>query len=183
MSLSDEKLIKGCIKGSREMQQALYDKYSGSMYAVACRYAKAQQEAEDILQEAFIKVFQCIDTFRQESSLGYWLKRIVVNTALNNQRGKLYLYPMVDVTELRHWHEDEMAISNYSHQELIEMVQELPDGCRVIFNLYAIEGYKHHEIAKELDISEGTSKSQYSRAKMLLQQKLTQRNTVRYGGE
>jgi len=183
LSLSDEKLIEGCIKGSRDMQQALYDKYSGKMYAVALRYAKAQQEAEDVLQEAFIKVFQSLDSFRMESSLGYWLKRIVVNTALNSQRGKLYMYPMVDVTELKSWKEESVAISDYSHQELIEMVQELPDGCRVIFNLYAIEGYKHHEIAKELNISEGTSKSQYSRAKMLLQQKLAQRNTIRYGGE
>ncbi len=181
MELSEDKLIKGCIKGDREMQQKLYDAYSGKMYAVALRYAKAQQEAEDILQEAFIKVFQNLDSFRSESSLLYWLKRIVVNTALNSQRGKLYLYPMVDVTELKEWNEDGAAVSDFSHQELLQMVQELPDGCRVIFNLYAIEGYKHHEIAKLLEISEGTSKSQYSRAKMLLQEKVANRNQIRYG--
>ena len=96
MALSEEKLVEGCIKGKREMQQALYEKFSGKMFAVALRYAKAQQEAEDILQEAFIKVFQSLDTFRGDSSLIYWLKRIVVNTALNHQRGKLYMYPMVD---------------------------------------------------------------------------------------
>ncbi len=181
MELSEEKLVQGCIKGNRDMQQALYDKYSGKMYAVALRYAKAQQEAEDILQESFIKVFQSLDTFRGESSLVYWLKRIVVNTALNSQRGKLYMYPMVDVTDLREWKQDSAAISDFSHQELLGMVQELPDGCRVIFNLYAIEGYKHHEIAKVLEISEGTSKSQYSRAKMLLQEKLAIRSQIRYG--
>lgn len=158
------------------MQQALYDKYSGQMYAVALRYAKMQQEAEDILQEAFIKVFQKIDTFRQDSSLVHWIKKVVINTALNSQRSKLYMYPMVDVEELKSWTQEGTAISDFSHQELLQMVQELPDGCRVIFNLYAIEGYKHHEIAKMLEISEGTSKSQYSRAKMLLQQKVLSKN-------
>lgn len=164
------------------MQQALYEKFSGKMFAVALRYAKAQQEAEDILQEAFIKVFQSLDTFRGDSSLIYWLKRIVVNTALNHQRGKLYMYPMVDVNDLREWKQDSSAISSFSHQELLSMVQELPDGCRVIFNLYAVEGYKHHEIATLLEISEGTSKSQYSRAKMLLQEKIANKNKIQYEG-
>ena len=169
-------MIEGCISGNREMQQALYDKYSGQMYAVALRYAKMQQEAEDILQEAFIKVFQKIDTFRKDSSLVHWIKRVVINTALNSQRSKLYMYPMVDVSDLQGWSQEGTAISDFSHQELLQMIQELPDGCRVIFNLYAIEGYKHHEIAKMLEVSEGTSKSQYSRAKMLLQQKVMSRN-------
>lgn len=181
MSFSDEKLIKGCQKGNREYQQALYDKYCDGMYLVALRYSKMQQEAEDILQEAFIKVFNNIKTFRKDSSLAYWIKRIVVNTALNHQRSKLYLYPMVDVTDLKHRSVDESAIANLSHEELLEMIQELPSGCQVIFNLFAVEGYKHNEIAEMLKISEGTSKSQYSRAKSILSEKILNQEKVRYG--
>jgi RNA polymerase sigma-70 factor (ECF subfamily) len=180
MSISEDKLITGCQKGKREYQQALYDKYCDGMYLVALRYSKMQQEAEDILQEAFIKVFKNIKDFRKDSSLAYWIKRIVVNTALNHQRSKLYLYPMVDVEDLKEWQDKESIISNLSHQELLEMIQELPGGCQVIFNLFAVEGYKHHEIAKELGISEGTSKSQYSRAKSLLVEKILSRE--RYNG-
>lgn len=180
MSFTDEELIDGCRKNNRHSQEALYKKYSGIMYGVALRYAKMQQEAEDILQESFVKVFQSIDKFREDSSLAYWIKRIVINTSLNHQRSKLYLYPMVDVEELKNWGWEGSILGDFSHQELLEMIQELPDGCRIIFNLYAIEGYKHHEIAKTLDISEGTSKSQYARAKMLLQQKIKDKTQINY---
>ena len=162
------------------MQRELYDRFSSQMYAVALRYARMQQEAEDILQEALIKVFQSLESFRRDSSLAFWIKKIVINTALNHQRSKLYMYPMVDVTELNNWEGQDVTLSNFHHNELIEMVQTLPDGCRIIFNLYAVEGYKHHEIAKILNISEGTSKSQYSRAKILLQEKVTTRNKIAY---
>ncbi len=180
MHYSDEELIEGCQSGSRAMQERLYQKYSASMFAVSLRYAKMRQEAEDILQESFVKVFQSIDKFRSDSSLGYWIKRIVINTALNHQRSKLYLYPMVDVNDLKNWSKDADAIGDYSYNELLKMITELPDGCRVIFNLYAIEGFKHHEIADMLEISEGTSKSQYARAKNLLKEKIEERSKVNY---
>jgi RNA polymerase sigma-70 factor (ECF subfamily) len=128
-----------------------------------------------------VKVFNKIDSFKGESTIGYWIKRIVINTALNYQRSKLYLYPMVDVEELSNQSQVETTLSNYSYQELLEMIKTLPDGCQVIFNLYAIEGYKHQEIAKMLEISEGTSKSQYARAKQLLQKKLESNQRVNYG--
>src|SRR5690606_18502428 len=99
-------------------------------------------------------------------------KRIVINTALNSQRSKLYLYPMVDVTDIQVSSDKEFALSGFHYEDLLKMIQELPTGCQVIFNLYAIEGYKHHEIATILNISEGTSKSQYARAKSLLQEML-----------
>lgn len=181
MSVSEEKLIKGCQKGKKEFQQALYNKYCDGMYLVALRYSKMQQEAEDIIQEAFIKVFKNINKFRKDSSLAYWIKRIVVNTALNHQRSKLYLYPMVDINDLDDWSEKENIIAGLGYEELLALIQELPTGCQVIFNLFAVEGYKHHEIAKKLNISEGTSKSQYSRAKVLLAEKIRMRDQVRYG--
>lgn len=181
MNFSEEKLIKGCQKGKREYQQALYDKYSNGMYLVALRYSKMQQEAEDVIQESFIKVFKNIKTFRKDSSLAYWIKRIVVNTALNHQRSKLYLYPMVDVSDLNHSSDKDNIVSALNYEELLALIQELPTGCQVIFNLFAIEGFKHHEIAKMLEISEGTSKSQYSRAKSLLSDKILSRESFRYG--
>lgn len=180
MHFSDEELIKGCCKENRQAQQRLYDTYASRMYPVALRYSKVQQEAEDIIQEAFLKVFKHIKNFRKDSSLTYWIKRIVINTALNHQRSKLYLYPMVDVNDLKNHQGNELILSNYSYQELLGFVRRLPYGCQVIFNLYAIEGYKHHEIAKMLDISEGTSKSQYARAKSLLKNWILKDNEVNY---
>ncbi len=180
MAISDDDLIQDCCKGERNAQQKMYDKYSGQMYSVALRYSKMQQEAEDILQEAFLKVFQNIKTFRKDSSLVYWIKRIVVNTALNHQRSKLYLYPMVDVNDLKNRYTEEVSIAGFGHEELLKLIRKLPAGCQVIFNLYAIEGYKHHEIAKELNISEGTSKSQYARAKSLLQGWVIENNKINY---
>lgn len=180
MLFSDEELIQGCCKGKRKAQQVLYDTYGPRMYAIALRYSKMEQEAEDILQEAFLKVFQNIKTFRKDSSLVYWIKRIVINTALNHQRSKLYLYPMVDVNDLKSHFSYELTLSAFSYKELLEMVRRLPTGSQVIFNLYAIEGYKHHEIAKMLEISEGTSKSQYARAKGLLKEWITESNRTDY---
>jgi RNA polymerase sigma factor (sigma-70 family) len=178
---SDKVLIKGCKKGKKRAQEGLYAKYSKSMFAIALRYAKVTQEAEDILQESFVKIFQNIRKFRGDSSLPFWIKRIVVNTALNHQRSKLFLYPMVDVVNIEDRLLSEDVFSQYSHQELIEMIMKLPDGCRVIFNMYAIEGYKHHEIAERLKISEGTSKSQYSRARKLLTKLLDSKGHTKYG--
>lgn len=181
MSITDDELIKGCKRQNRNVQEILYQKYSKGMLAVASRYVRLDQEAEDIVQEAFVKVFRSIGKFRRDSKLSYWIKRIVVNTALNHQRSKLYLYPMVDVYDLHDQSEDANALDDLSYEELLNMVQELPDGCRIIFNLYAIEGFKHHEIAKMLEISEGTSKSQYSRSKVLLQEKVLKKSKIKFG--
>ncbi|MEQ9301848.1 MAG: RNA polymerase sigma factor [Cyclobacteriaceae bacterium] len=181
MRETEEELLRGCREGRRSAQHELYQRYAKAMYAICLRYTKATAEAEDVLQEAFVKVFSKMDSFKGESTVGYWIKRIVINTALNHQRSKLYLYPMVDVEEMNDRSGTETTISNYSYQELLEMITSLPDGSQVIFNLYAIEGYKHQEIAKMLGISEGTSKSQYARAKQLLQKKLESHERVNYG--
>lgn len=180
--LSEQELIEGCREGKRSFQKALYDRYCRKMMVVCLRYAKTTAEAEDILQEGFVKVFQGIKNFRQESKLETWMTRIMVNTALNLQRKKLYLFPMVDVQEID-LPEEEISLSNVHFTQLLELIQSLPQGCRVVFNLFAIEGYNHKEIAELLGISEGTSKSQYSRARSLLQQKLLKDSSysIRYG--
>jgi len=180
--LSEDELIEGCKKGDRATQKALYDRYCRKMLAVCLRYSKTTAEAEDIVQEGFVKVFQGLKDFRKESRLDTWITRIMVNTSLNAQRKKLYLYPMVDVTEIV-LPEQEVSISGIHFNQLLEMIQALPHGCQVVFNLFAIEGYSHKEIAETLGISEGTSKSQFARAKSLLQAKILQEATYydRYG--
>jgi RNA polymerase sigma-70 factor (ECF subfamily) len=175
-----QELIDGCIAGDNKSQKAFYDLFSRKMYVVCLRYAKSDHEAEDVLQESFIKIFKSIGKFRGESRLEYWVKRIVINTALNHQRNKLYMYPMVDVEEVKQTFNHERIISDYHFEELLALVKELPSGCRVIFNLFGIEGYSHKEIGEMLNISEGTSKSQYSRAKKLLQQKILKDQASRY---
>lgn len=180
--LSEQELIEGCRSGDRSSQRALYERYSRKMLVVCLRYSKTTAEAEDILQEGFVKVFHALKDFRQESKLETWITRIMVNMALNSQRKKLYLYPMVDVQEID-LPEDEVSISGIHFSQLLEMIQSLPQGCQVVFNLFAIEGYNHKEIGEMLGISEGTSKSQYARARSLLQAKLLKESSYyqKYG--
>ncbi|MBT28227.1 RNA polymerase sigma factor [Chondrinema litorale] len=178
--IDEAKLIKGCSKNDRKAQEQLYEHYCKKMFAVCLRYCRKAEDAEDILQEAFVKVFNNISTFRKESSLFFWIKKIVINTALNYQRSKLYLYPMVDVSDLHYLSDKEFTLANIHYNDLLSLLQSLPDGCRIIFNLYAIEGYQHKEIAEMLGISIGTSKSQYSRAKYLLKEKIVSSEKVLY---
>ncbi|MFN8358097.1 MAG: RNA polymerase sigma factor [Spirosomataceae bacterium] len=172
--LSEQEIIHGCRSNDRAAQRRLYDLYAGKMHVVCLRYARTTAEAEDILQEAFIKVFEKIGTFRQECPLSVWIKRIVVNTALNHVRTYHRWQDTVDAETVEGEIEDEHSgVSGFHFQELLQLVRELPTGCQTVFSLYAIEGYQHNEIAQLLNISEGTSKSQYSRARMLLQRMLT----------
>ena len=174
------KLIEACVSEDRKAQKKLYDLFASKMMMICLRYSKSDLEAEDILQESFIKIFKNLKNLREYTNVAAWIKRIVINTALNYQRSKLYLYPMVDVEHLKITYDENIALSSFHQEELLNMIQELPLGCQVIFNLYAIEGYTHKEIAEKLDISEGTSKSQYSRAKSLLQIKLMESDRGNY---
>ena len=167
---TEAQLIQACLRNDRNAQRKLYNAYAGRMLVVCVRYVQNQAEAEDILQEAFIKIFQNLDKFRAESTLGAWIKRIVVNTAINQIRSQQHFQNMDDVQEYEDQVSDNQSgIEGIQFQELIGMIQKLPKGCRAVFNLFAIEGYKHHEIAEMLNITEGTSKSQYSRARVILQ--------------
>jgi RNA polymerase sigma factor (sigma-70 family) len=170
--ISDKALVDGCSKGDRKVQKDLYDLFSRKLLAICARYARSMPEAEDILQEGFIKAFDHIKNFRYESKLETWLTRIMINTALNYQRKKLYLFPMIDVEKVSLKEDESISLSGFNMSELLKFVQSLPDGCRVVFNMFAIEGYSHKEISEKLSISEGTSKSQYSRARQLLMQRI-----------
>lgn len=166
---NEDELIKGCCKNDRKYQRHLYDRYAGKMLVICLRYTKNQLEAEDILQESFIKVFDNIKKFRRECPLEQWIKRIVINTALKNNRSKLYMYPAVDIEHIENDFNDNLTLKDLNYKELLELIRQLPHRYQVSFNLYAIEGYQHKEIAEMLGISEGTSKSQFSRARVMLQ--------------
>lgn len=176
--LNENELIEACRKGNRASQKALYDRFCKKMMVVCLRYSRSTPEAEDILQEGFVKVFHGLEGFRQDAKLETWMTRIMVNTALNHHRKKLYLFPMVDVEEIE-IPQAEVSLSGMHFTQLLEMIQSLPQGCQVVFNLFAMEGYSHKEIAEMLSISEGTSKSQYARAKSLLQSKILKESNYR----
>ena len=176
--MNEQDLLEGCCRNDRKAQEYLYNQYSGKLYVIALRYTKSQQEAEDVIQEAFIKIFNKIGEFKRKSKLETWLTRVVINTALNSQRSKLYMFPMADVSEINL--EEDVSLARFEWQDLLKMIQSLPSGCQVIFNLFAIEGFNHNEIAEMLGISEGTSKSQYSRAKKLLKELISKNEMVKY---
>ncbi len=175
MSVTEAEIIEGCRAGKRELQKALYERYSGKMYNICLRYAKSKYEAEDILQEGFIKVFDKIGQFAGTGSFEGWIRRIVVNSALEVIRKRKIDFSSIDIKYVQDPHEHTFnTISTLNTKELLAIIQELPDGYKTVFNLYVIEGYQHSEIAEMLSISEGTSKSQLARARNLLQLKLNE---------
>jgi RNA polymerase sigma factor (sigma-70 family) len=168
----EEKLIDGCIAGKRDMQRLLYDLYAKKMMVVCLRYAPTTFEAEDILQEGFVKVFANIQNFKKDCPLEFWIRKIVVNTALKHLRQKTLLTVSHEAEEVENISAGDYNLNDYSMDELLGMIQSLAPRYRMVFNLYAIEGYNHKEIGEMLEISEGTSKSQYSRARAILQSML-----------
>ena len=166
---SESDLIEGCIQGNRKMQYELYERFSSKMYGVCLRYAANAEEAEDILQEGFIKVFNKIGSFRNEGSFEGWIRRIFVNTAIEHFRKKTYLQPITEYEESTVEGKYLSVLDNLAEKDIIRLVQQLSPGYRTVFNMYVVEGYTHKQIAEALGISEGTSKSQLSRAKLILQ--------------
>lgn len=173
MLLTEVEMIKGCIDGNRICQRELYDRFASKMLGVCMRYAKDRAEAEDMLQEGFIKVFKNIANFRDEGSFEGWIRKIMIFTAINlfNQRKRKFKESLDN--ELYDIAIDDQVIEKIAAKEIVALVQQMPEGYRTIFNLYAVEGYTHREIGEMMNIAEGTSKSQYSRAKQYMQQALT----------
>ncbi len=171
-ALTEAELIDGCLAGQAVAQKQLYERYSARMMAVCLRYAQTTFEAEDVLQEGFVTVYRTLGSFRRECPLEFWIRRIMVNAALRQHRRNAPLVAVSDGDYPETLASEEFTFSNYAYTELLAVVQELAPRYRLVFNLYAIEGYTHKEIGEMLDISEGTSKSQYSRARVVLQTKL-----------
>ena len=172
---SEIKLIEDCIKGKRRAQNKLYKKYADILLGICLRYSRNKSEAEDVLQDGFIKIFTKIKDFRMEGSFEGWMKRIMINTALLNSRDNLKHYFHADIDVIQERITDDVIFEvddNHSAKEIMKLVQGLPDGYRMVFNLYVFDNYTHKEIAESLGISEGTSKSQLARARKFLQNKL-----------
>lgn len=169
-------LMEGCKVGNRQMQELLYRQTSAKMLAVCMRYAKDQMEAEDVLQLGYIKIFNKIKEFKNEGSFEGWIRKIMVNTAIESYRKNLRMLNVVPIEEAyeqpANLDGDGDVFGNLGMQDLIKLIQNLADGYRMVFNMYVIEGYAHKEIAEILGISEGTSKSQLSRARIILQQQI-----------
>jgi RNA polymerase sigma-70 factor (ECF subfamily) len=170
IGITEEELRQGCIDGRRDYQELLYRYYSPKMFGICLRYANDYHNAEDILQEGFIKLFHNIDKFRGEGSFEGWIKRIFINTAIEHYRKSVNYNgyeELENTSNIRHI--GERATEMLATQDLLKMVKKLSPGYRTIFNLYVMEGYSHKEIADMMGISEGTSKSQLARAKSILQ--------------
>ena len=167
-----EILIKDCVAGKRKAQEKLFNLYSDDMFGVCRYYSKDYTEAEDTLHEGFMKVFQKIDQFKFKGSLAGWIRRVMINTALEKFRKQNQLYALGDDYTSGEDIQQENVISDLSAQDLIELIRELTPKYRMVFNLYAIEGYSHKEIGSMLGISEGTSKSNLARARYILQKKV-----------
>jgi RNA polymerase sigma-70 factor (ECF subfamily) len=172
--MTDEQLVQGCKRGDTVAQRTLFEKFSRKMFGVCLRYTNSKEEAEDLLQEGFIKVYQNIESFKLMGSFEGWMRRIFVNVCLEQLRKQKVEWLGVESgVELA---DAESIMSKLNVQELLKLIRELPAGYKTIFNLFAIEGYSHKEISEELKISEGTSKSQYSRARALLIEKVNELN-------
>ena len=167
--ISESDLIQGCLAGDRRMQEELYRRFSPRMYGVCLRYAGNSDEAQDILQEGFIKVYKKLYTYRGEGSFEGWVRRIFVNTAIEHFRRKTYQEPVTEKHETTVEGTSLSALDALAEKDILKLIQELSPGYRTVFNLYVVEGYTHKEIGDMLNISEGTSKSQLSRAKLVLQ--------------
>jgi RNA polymerase sigma factor (sigma-70 family) len=167
--ISESDLLEGCRRGDRKMQHELYNRFAPKMYGVCLRYASNAEEAEDILQEGFIKIFNKIGSYRGEGSFEGWIRRIFVNTAIEHFRKKTYLQPIGETEENTVEGKYLSVLDNLAEKDIIQLIQQLSPGYRTVFNMYVVEGYSHKQIAEMLGISEGTSKSQLSRAKLILQ--------------
>ena len=167
--ISESDLIEGCLRGERKMQHELYQRFAPKMYGVCLRYAGNAEEAEDILQEGFIKVFNKMSSYRGEGSFEGWIRRVFVNTAIEHFRKKTYLQPITETEENTIEGKYLSVLDHLAEKDIIQLVQQLSPGYRTVFNMYVVEGYTHRQIAEILEISEGTSKSQLSRAKLILQ--------------
>jgi RNA polymerase sigma-70 factor (ECF subfamily) len=170
----EDDLVRGCKRGDQHSQQRLFDLYSARMYGVCSRYVKNTMQAEDILVMGFTKVFDKINQFKGEGSFEGWVRRIMVNESLSYLRSTRAMVVETDLEKADREPDYDRLSDHLEAEDLLKMIEKLPPGYRIVFNMYAIDGYSHKEIAEELGISENTSKSQLSRARSYLQKVLAE---------
>ncbi len=166
------KIVKGCLQNRKEDQYRLYARFSRKMFGICLRYAASHDEAQDILQEGFIKVFYKLPTFKWQGNLEAWIRRIFVNTAIEKYRERVYHLPAEEVIDYEGYASRNHGPDILHTRDILAFVQQLPLQYRLVFNLYAIEGYSHREIGELLQIAESTSRSNLARARLLLKDKL-----------
>ena len=169
----EKTLVADCLKGNQQAQYELYDKYVQAMYNTVLRMVRNTENAEDIIQEVFVKVFRKLDSFQGDSTLGAWIKRITINTTLNfiRKEKKFFMVETEEDFDIPDEQEEE-ADMPYSMEQIHFGIKQLPERCRVVLSLFLLEGYQHKEIASILNITESTSKTQYRRGRQLLRQYL-----------
>jgi RNA polymerase sigma factor (sigma-70 family) len=171
--MDDRTLANKCVEGDQLAQRKLFEKYAPKMMGVCLRYTRDAEQAEDVMQDGFVKVFTKLDKYSGEGSLEGWVRRIMVNTALDHIRRNTKFNANVSMDDVEYKVEsDSDALGSLMEEDLLKLIQEMPDGYRTVFNMFAIEGYSHKEIGEQLGVSENTSKSQYSRAKAYLRMKV-----------
>ncbi len=168
----DNQLIEGCKKKDRHAQRFLFEHYSSRMLSLCCRYLKDRMDAEDVMVTAFAKIFERIGQYKGEGSFEGWVRRIMVNESLTYLRRNRNMYLETDIEAAEREPDFDKLDSTLEAEDLLKLISELPTGYRIVFNLYAIDGFSHQEIATQMGISENTSKSQLSRARALLQRRL-----------
>ncbi len=172
--LTEFELIKGCIKQNSNCQRALFDEYAGKFMTVCLRYAKDPMEAEDMLQEGFVRIFNNLHQFKFEGSFEGWMRRIVVNVALKHLQKKKLQFSEIKDNQQQGPSLDAQAYSHLGEEDILKLINQLPDGYRLVFNLNVIEGYSHEEIANFLNIQPSTSRSQLVKARKMLQEQIIQ---------
>jgi RNA polymerase sigma-70 factor, ECF subfamily len=177
MMISEEQIIAGCIAGKRYERNMLYKKYASCLLGICLRYTTNKAEAEDVLMEGFMKIYSNIKSYRNEGSFEGWLKRIIVNTSITHYR-KNNKYHFIDINQLElsdaETADEESGYEgmHFSKEEMLQLIQQLPEGYKMVFNLFVFENYSHKEIAELLEISENTSKTQLLKARKWLRKKL-----------
>lgn len=177
--MTEEAILQGCILNNAAAQKALYEKFSAKMLVVCYRYAHNREDAEDMLQEGFIKIFSQIRTFENRGTLEGWIRRIVVHTCINILKKNKRFNESVDIIHASSLQVREESIPSIMQaKEVVECIRMLPIGYRTVLNLYAVEGFSHKEISNMLDIEESTSRSQYTRAKAMLEDILVKKHIL-----
>ena len=178
--MNEEQLVNKCLEMDTLAQKQLFEFYSKRMMGVCLRYAKDSEEAQDVLQMGFIKVFEKLEMYKRQGSLEGWIRKIIVNTALDNIRKNKKLMNNIELEKVDYQlhNYDENVLDALSAEDLLRVIQKMPTGFRTVFNMYVIEGFSHKEIAEKLNISVSTSKSQFSRARVFLQKRLKEEEII-----
>ena len=176
--MTDKELVEGCIREDRKYQKILWNLYSSKLMALCLRYCKNQEEAEDALMESFVRIYDKIPTFRYQSSLETWMRRITVNISINKLRSQKDIWKELSESENELGYTDN-AMYQLEAKQIMQLIERLPVGYRTVFNLFVVEGYTHKEIAEMMGIDEGTSRSKLAKARKSLQEMLEHLNITR----